>query len=78
MTTKIETLEALRGPEELDALPVGSVIADITEPDALAVACKAVRGWQFLGDDPERRYLSIAMLPGTDVPHCPTVAPRVR
>jgi len=45
-------------------LPVGSIIADITEPDAPAAACKAARGdWQFLGDDPNRRYWSTEILP---------------
>ena len=55
---------------EADALPVGSVIADIYEPDSPAVACKAARGdWQFLGEDPERRYWSQEILPkGADSP----------
>lgn len=49
---------------ELDALPVGSIVAMIgSEPDSPAVACRAVRGWQFLGDDPERRYLSSSLMP---------------
>lgn len=50
--------------EELDALPVGSIVAMIgSEPDSPAVACRAVRGWQFLGGDPERRYLSSSLAP---------------
>lgn len=49
--------------EELDALPVGSIVADLNEPDAPAVACRAVRGWQMLGDDPDRRYFSSDLAP---------------
>jgi hypothetical protein len=53
--------------EELDALPVGSIVAMIgSEPDSPAVACRAVRGWQFLGDDPERRYLSSSLMPSAE------------
>lgn len=44
--------------KQLEDLPVGSIIAELSEPDAPALACKAVRGWQFLGGDPERRYIS--------------------
>ena len=42
----------------------------IYEPDSPAVACKAARGdWQFLGEDPERRYWSQEILPkGADSP----------
>ena len=58
-----DLLRVLHTPDELDELPIGSVIADITEPDSPAVACKAVRGWQFLNDDPDRRYEATAMLP---------------
>jgi hypothetical protein len=54
----------IRTVAEADALPVGSIIADITEPNAPAVACKTARGdWQFLGDDPLRRYWSQEILP---------------
>ena len=56
--------ERIMTPEAADALPAGSVIADVTEPDAPATACKAARGdWQFLGEDPERRYWSSEILP---------------
>jgi hypothetical protein len=51
--------------EELDELPIGSIVADLTVPDSPAVACRAVRGWQMLGDDPERRYLSHALAPNS-------------
>lgn len=59
-------VETVNTVEELDALPVGSVILsfDPDEPESPSVACRAVRGWQFLGDDyPERRYASSALLP---------------
>ena len=53
--------------EELDKLPVGSIVAMIgSEPDSPAVACRAVRGWQFLGEDPERRYLSSSLMPAPE------------
>jgi len=53
--------------EELDALPVGSVVAMIgSEPDSPAVACRAARGWQFLGADPERRYNSSSLMPSPE------------
>jgi hypothetical protein len=53
--------------EEMEALPVGSVVAMIgSEPDSPAVACRAVRGWQFLGGDPERRYLSSSLMPSSE------------
>lgn len=53
--------------EELDALPVGSIVAMIgSEPDSPAVACRAVRGWQFLGEDPERRHLSASIMPSPE------------
>ena len=47
--------------EELDALPVGSVVVDPFDEkgDAPVVACKAARGdWGVMGDDPERRWWS--------------------
>lgn len=53
--------------EELDSLPVGSIVAMIgSEPDSPAVACRAARGWQFLGEDPERRYLSSSVMPASE------------
>ena len=56
--------QRIRTAAEADALPVGSIIADVTEPDAPATACKAARGdWQFLGEDPERRWWSSEILP---------------
>lgn len=61
------TLRTITSAEELEALPVGSIVAMIgSEPDAPAVACRAVRGWQFLGGDPERRYLSSALMPSPE------------
>jgi hypothetical protein len=58
---------SIRTASAADALPVGSIIADITEPDAPATACKAARGdWQFLGDDPDRRYWSSEVFPPED------------
>jgi hypothetical protein len=63
MTIRIETASAA------DALPVGAVIADVTEPESPAVACKAARGdWQFLSDDPGRRYWSGEIFPAHDAP----------
>ena len=53
--------------DELEALPVGSIVAMIgSEPQSPSVACRAVRGWQFLGDDPERRYLSSSLMPSPE------------
>lgn len=61
---KPKRLKEIRTVAQADELPVGSIIADITEPDAPATACKAARGdWQFLGDDPDRRYWSSEILP---------------
>ena len=54
----MRTLESL---QQLDFLPVGSVIADVSIPNAPAVACRAVLGWQFLGDLDDRRYNSDAL-----------------
>jgi len=45
--------------EQLDALPVGSIVIDPFDENenAPVVACKTARGdWQIMGDDPERRW----------------------
>jgi hypothetical protein len=56
----------IRTASAANELPVGSIIADITEPDAPAVACKAARGdWQFLGEG-DRRYWSSEIFPSGD------------
>lgn len=59
-------MRTLQSIEDLDALPLGAVIAEMSEPDAPAVACRAVRGWQFLGDLDDRRYTSDAIWPGAE------------
>ncbi|WP_022886383.1 hypothetical protein [Glaciibacter superstes] len=62
-------LEAVKRPqtistvEELDALPVGSVILDLGPNRSLAnapvVACKTAHGdWTVMGGNPERRWQS--------------------
>lgn len=68
--TVLRTLAPIHPPtvstiDELEALPIGSVIAYIgDEPDAPAVACRAVRGWQFLGDkETDRVYHSGELTP---------------
>lgn len=54
----------IESAEQADALPIGSIIAEITEPDAPAVACKNRHGfWQFLGDASNRVYGSREMFP---------------
>lgn len=55
--------------EELDALPVGSVVLDLgadgIEADAPVVACKADRGdWQVINNHPERRWHSREVMDG--------------
>jgi len=57
------TTDRITTAEELNALPVGSVVVDLgpdrTEATAPLVACKGAPGdWQILGDDPERRWIS--------------------
>ena len=45
--------------EELDALPVGSIVIDPfdAKEDAPVICCKTAWGdWQLLGGDPERRW----------------------
>lgn len=59
-------MRTLQSLEDLDDLPVGAVIAELTEPDSPAVACRAVRGWQFLGGLDDRRYTSDAIWPGAE------------
>lgn len=61
------TPRTINTEEELDTLPVGSIVAMIgSEPDSPAVACRAVSGWQFLGGDPERRYASSSLMPAPE------------
>ena len=53
-------------PEELDALPVGSIIADFgpgrSWNDSAVIACKAAAGdWTIMGGDPDRRWQSSAV-----------------
>jgi hypothetical protein len=55
--------------EELDALPVGSVILDLgadgIEADAPVVACKTGWGdWQVMNNHPERRWQSREVMDG--------------
>lgn len=48
--------------EQIDELPIGSVLAFIgDEPAAPAIACRAVRGWAFLGEDPDMRRTSASI-----------------
>ncbi len=56
-------LENVGTREDLDSLPVGSVVAYIgSEPDAPAISCKAADGgWQFMGEDSTRRRVSAEM-----------------
>lgn len=59
-------LPTVRTSHDLDELFVGSVVAYIgDEPNAPAVACKTYDGWQFLGEDPERRRRSTDLAPET-------------
>jgi len=60
-------MRTLQSVEDLDDLPVGAVIAELTEPDSPAVACRGLRGWQFLGKaDATIRYTSDAIWPGAE------------
>jgi hypothetical protein len=55
MTWKLQN-ETISKVDDLRALPVGSVIAEVGEPTAPAIACKTARGqWQFLGNDSTMR-----------------------
>jgi hypothetical protein len=58
--------EEIDTQQQLDALPVGSIVADLYIPDSPVIACKAVRGWAILGDDPDRRWWSFEMLQGAE------------